>query len=44
MIHDRWTTEFSAYWAGPLARMKTFQDEEDKKSGRKPAARPDGPP
>ena len=22
MIHDRWTTEFSAYWAGPLARMK----------------------
>src|SRR5688572_1893666 len=22
MIYDRWTTEFSAYWAGPLARMK----------------------
>ena len=22
LIHDRWTTEFSAYWAGPLARMK----------------------
>ena len=22
MIHDRWTTEFSAYWAGGLARMK----------------------
>ena len=22
MIHDRWTTEFSAYWAGRLARMK----------------------
>ena len=22
MIHDRWTTEFSAYWAGSLARMK----------------------
>jgi len=22
MIHDRWTTEFSAYWGGRLARMK----------------------
>lgn len=22
MIHDRWTTEFSDYWAGRLARMK----------------------
>jgi DNA-binding transcriptional ArsR family regulator len=22
MIHDRWTTEFSAYWAGSLARLK----------------------
>jgi len=22
MIYDRWTTEFSAYWAGKLARMK----------------------
>jgi predicted transcriptional regulator len=22
MIYDRWTTEFSAYWAGGLARMK----------------------
>ena len=22
MIHDRWTTEFSEYWAGPLARLK----------------------
>jgi DNA-binding transcriptional ArsR family regulator len=22
MIHDRWTTEFSAYWAGGLARLK----------------------
>ena len=22
MIYDRWTTEFSAYWAGPLARLK----------------------
>ena len=22
MIYDRWTTEFSAYWAGTLARMK----------------------
>jgi len=22
MIHDRWATEFSAYWAGSLSRMK----------------------
>jgi predicted transcriptional regulator len=22
MIYDRWTTEFSAYWSGRLARMK----------------------
>ena len=22
MIYDRWTTEFSAYWAGRLARVK----------------------
>ena len=22
MIYDRWTTEFSAYWAGRLARLK----------------------
>ena len=22
LIYDRWTTEFSAYWAGHLARMK----------------------
>ncbi|MEQ9021204.1 MAG: hypothetical protein RLN82_00405, partial [Pseudomonadales bacterium] len=22
MIHDRWTTEYSAYWAGKLTRIK----------------------
>jgi len=22
MIHDRWTTEYSAYWAGELTRIK----------------------
>ena len=22
MIHDRWTTEYSAYWAGQLTRIK----------------------
>lgn len=22
MIHDRWTTEYSAYWAGELTRLK----------------------
>jgi len=22
MIHDRWTTEYSAYWAGQMTRIK----------------------
>ena len=22
MIHDRWTTEYSAYWAGQMTRLK----------------------
>ncbi len=22
MIHDRWTTEYSAYWSGQMARIK----------------------
>jgi DNA-binding transcriptional ArsR family regulator len=26
MIHDRWTTEYSAYWSGNLARIK-YQSE-----------------
>jgi len=35
MIHDRWTTEYSAYWAGQLTRIKylaeTRMSEEDQK-------------
>ena len=27
MIHDRWTTEYSAYWAGQLTRIKYLAEE-----------------
>jgi len=26
MIHDRWTTEYSAYWSGNLARLKYLSE------------------
>jgi len=34
MIHDRWTTEYSAYWAGHLTRIKYLAEarEEIKRS------------
>jgi len=41
MIHDRWTTEYSAYWSGKLTRikylaeMRSWSDEKDKKTGAK---------
>jgi len=41
MIHDRWTTEYSAYWSGNLTRIKylaeiaTRNDEQDKKKRAK---------
>ena len=40
MIHDRWTTEYGAYWAGPLARLKYRLENapipiQRKKGGRK---------
>ena len=35
MIHDRWTTEYSAYWAGQMTRIKYLAEarhnEQDKK-------------
>lgn len=43
MIHDRWTTEYSAYWAGHLTRIKYLaeareaetEDDFKKKGGKK---------
>lgn len=41
MIHDRWTTEYSAYWSGNLTRIKYFaeirvrNEEKDKKKRAK---------
>jgi len=29
MIHDRWTTEYSAYWAGKLTRIKYLAEASD---------------
>jgi len=29
MIHDRWTTEFSAYWGGQVARIKYLAEQRD---------------
>ncbi|MEK6675029.1 MAG: helix-turn-helix transcriptional regulator [Planctomycetota bacterium] len=34
MIHDRWTTEFSAYWASRVARIKYKVETKDKPHGR----------
>ena len=41
MIHDRWTTEYSAYWSGNLTRIKYLaeirsqNDEQGKKKRAK---------
>ena len=39
MIHDRWTTEYSAYWAGKLTRIKYLsearEEQADKTKGKK---------
>jgi len=41
MIHDRWTTEYSAYWSGNLTRIKYHaevrarNEEKDKKKRAK---------
>lgn len=36
MIHDRWTTEYSAYWAGEMTRIKYLAEarEADSRSDR----------
>ncbi len=39
MIHDRWTSEYSAYWAGQMTRIKYLaeakhqENEQEKKKG-----------
>lgn len=38
MIHDRWTTEFSAYWSGNVTQIKYLaeaRERNDKKKERK---------
>ena len=37
MIHDRWTSEFSAYWSGQVAEIKyraELRDPKQKQKGR----------
>ena len=41
MIHDRWTTEYSAYWSGNVTRLKYLseirarEEEKQKSEGKK---------
>ncbi|HSN51547.1 MAG TPA: helix-turn-helix transcriptional regulator [Woeseiaceae bacterium] len=37
LIHERWTTEYSAYWAGQLTRIKSISEtrHRDNESGGK---------
>lgn len=36
MIHDRWTTEYSAYWAGQMTRIKYFAEAREEENESKP--------
>ncbi len=35
MIHDRWTTEYSAYWAGYMTRIKYLAEARSKTAPEK---------
>ena len=35
MIHDRWTTEYSAYWSGSLAQLKYAAEARAKRDKKK---------
>lgn len=35
MIHDRWTTEYSAYWAGQMTRIKYRAEARHTRNDRK---------
>lgn len=37
MIHDRWTTEFSAYWAGQMTRIKYLAEARETENETKPS-------
>jgi predicted transcriptional regulator len=39
MIHDRWTTEYSAYWAGQLTRIKYLADARGETKSKKGKSR-----
>ncbi|GJL95621.1 MAG: transcriptional regulator [Hyphococcus sp.] len=34
MIHDRWTTEYSAYWAGQITRIKYLAEAREEKTNQ----------
>ena len=36
MIHDRWTTEYSAYWAGQITRIKYLAEARHEETETKP--------
>lgn len=36
MIHDRWTTDFSAYWAGQMTRIKYLAEAREEENAPKP--------
>ena len=35
MIHDRWTSEYSAYWAGQMTRIKYLAEARHEEDGEK---------
>lgn len=40
MIYDRWTTEYSAYWAGKMTRIKYLSEaKEAEEQGKQPGKR-----
>lgn len=34
MIHERWTTEYSAYWSGNLTRIKYLAEARERNDGK----------
>jgi len=37
LIHERWTTEYSAYWSGHLTRIKYLAETRDIEDGKEVA-------
>ena len=40
MIHDRWTTEYSAYWSGNVAKLKYLAEIRARNEAKDGAGRP----